>query len=125
MLPACVIDFGKGWVRHLPLAEFSYNNIIHASIKVTAHMRHCMDENVDHRGLPRSLEKLNYCPEIEPRNNCKRCVMIKQEDQDVPRSTKELYAESKTKAMSFRSWIRVRLKVSRGRDVRFRITGLS
>ncbi|GJX86559.1 putative reverse transcriptase domain-containing protein [Tanacetum coccineum] len=35
MLRACVIDFGKGWVKHLPLAEFSYNNSYHASIKVT------------------------------------------------------------------------------------------
>ncbi|GKB79824.1 putative reverse transcriptase domain-containing protein, partial [Tanacetum coccineum] len=26
MLRACVIDFGKGWDRHLPLVEFSYNN---------------------------------------------------------------------------------------------------
>ncbi|GJX84500.1 putative reverse transcriptase domain-containing protein [Tanacetum coccineum] len=26
-------DFGKGWVKHLPLAEFSYNNSYHASIK--------------------------------------------------------------------------------------------
>ncbi|GJY37465.1 putative reverse transcriptase domain-containing protein [Tanacetum coccineum] len=26
MIRACVIDFGKGWVKHLPLAEFSYNN---------------------------------------------------------------------------------------------------
>ncbi|GJW87291.1 putative reverse transcriptase domain-containing protein [Tanacetum coccineum] len=33
MLCACVIDFGKGWVKHLPLAEFSYNNSYHASIK--------------------------------------------------------------------------------------------
>ncbi|GJZ88982.1 putative reverse transcriptase domain-containing protein [Tanacetum coccineum] len=28
-----VIDFGKGWVKHLPLAEFSYNNSYYASIK--------------------------------------------------------------------------------------------
>ncbi|GJV07602.1 putative reverse transcriptase domain-containing protein [Tanacetum coccineum] len=41
MLRACVIDFGKGWVKHLPLAEFSYNNSYHASIKA-ALMRHCM-----------------------------------------------------------------------------------
>ncbi|GJW95910.1 putative reverse transcriptase domain-containing protein [Tanacetum coccineum] len=27
MLRACVIDFGKGWERHLPLVEFSYNSI--------------------------------------------------------------------------------------------------
>ncbi|GKD86286.1 putative reverse transcriptase domain-containing protein [Tanacetum coccineum] len=33
MLRACVIDFGNGWVKHLPLVEFSYNNNYHASIK--------------------------------------------------------------------------------------------
>nr|GFB12938.1 putative reverse transcriptase domain-containing protein [Tanacetum cinerariifolium] len=33
MLRACAIDFGKVWVNHLPLVEFSYNNSYHASIK--------------------------------------------------------------------------------------------
>ncbi|GKA35616.1 putative reverse transcriptase domain-containing protein [Tanacetum coccineum] len=33
MLRACVMDFGKGWDRHLPLIEFSYNNNYHKSIK--------------------------------------------------------------------------------------------
>ncbi|GKB24797.1 putative reverse transcriptase domain-containing protein [Tanacetum coccineum] len=33
MLRACVIDFGNGWERHLPLIEFSYNNSYHTSIK--------------------------------------------------------------------------------------------
>ncbi|GJR05816.1 putative reverse transcriptase domain-containing protein [Tanacetum coccineum] len=33
MLRACVIDFGKGWDRHLPLVEFSHNNSYHTSIK--------------------------------------------------------------------------------------------
>ncbi|GJX22111.1 putative reverse transcriptase domain-containing protein [Tanacetum coccineum] len=33
MLRACVIDFGKGWINHLPLVKFSYNNSYHASIK--------------------------------------------------------------------------------------------
>ncbi|GKC06742.1 putative reverse transcriptase domain-containing protein [Tanacetum coccineum] len=32
-LRACVIDFGNGWDRHLPLVEFSYNNSYHTSIK--------------------------------------------------------------------------------------------
>ncbi|GJZ55886.1 putative reverse transcriptase domain-containing protein [Tanacetum coccineum] len=32
MLRAYVIDFGKVWVNHLPLVEFSYNNSYHASI---------------------------------------------------------------------------------------------
>nr|GEV52549.1 putative reverse transcriptase domain-containing protein [Tanacetum cinerariifolium] len=30
ILRACPIDFGKGWVNHLPLVEFSYNNNYHA-----------------------------------------------------------------------------------------------
>ncbi|GJW72161.1 putative reverse transcriptase domain-containing protein, partial [Tanacetum coccineum] len=33
MLRAYVIDFGKSWDKHLPLVEFSYNNIYHTSIK--------------------------------------------------------------------------------------------
>nr|GEW91378.1 putative reverse transcriptase domain-containing protein [Tanacetum cinerariifolium] len=33
MLRTYVIDFGSGWDKHLPLAEFSYNNSYHTSIK--------------------------------------------------------------------------------------------
>ncbi|GJZ55303.1 putative reverse transcriptase domain-containing protein [Tanacetum coccineum] len=36
MLRAYAIDFGKGWVNHLPLVEFSYNNSYHASIKASS-----------------------------------------------------------------------------------------
>ncbi|GKC84245.1 putative reverse transcriptase domain-containing protein, partial [Tanacetum coccineum] len=36
MLRACMIDFRKGWDRHLPLVEFSYNNSYHTSIKATS-----------------------------------------------------------------------------------------
>ncbi|GJS91449.1 putative reverse transcriptase domain-containing protein [Tanacetum coccineum] len=32
MLRACMIDFGKGWVKHLSLAKFSYNNIGEAQL---------------------------------------------------------------------------------------------
>ncbi|GJR62282.1 reverse transcriptase domain-containing protein [Tanacetum coccineum] len=32
MLQACVIDFGKGWERHLPFVELSYNNSYRTSI---------------------------------------------------------------------------------------------
>ncbi|GJT06281.1 putative reverse transcriptase domain-containing protein [Tanacetum coccineum] len=32
-LRACVIDFGGSWDVHLPLAEFSYNNNYHSSIR--------------------------------------------------------------------------------------------
>ncbi|GJY91940.1 putative reverse transcriptase domain-containing protein [Tanacetum coccineum] len=33
MLRACVLDFGKGWDKHLSLVKFSYNNSYHTSIK--------------------------------------------------------------------------------------------
>nr|GEV60503.1 hypothetical protein [Tanacetum cinerariifolium] len=36
MLRACAIDFGKGWVNHLSLVEFSYNNSYDVSIKATS-----------------------------------------------------------------------------------------
>ncbi|GJT51506.1 putative reverse transcriptase domain-containing protein [Tanacetum coccineum] len=36
MLRACMIDFGKGWDRHLPLVEFFYNNSYHTSIKAAS-----------------------------------------------------------------------------------------
>ncbi|GJT23365.1 putative reverse transcriptase domain-containing protein [Tanacetum coccineum] len=43
MLRACVIDFGKGWERHLPLVEFSYNNsympIIHETTEKIVQIR--------------------------------------------------------------------------------------
>ncbi|GKB54339.1 putative reverse transcriptase domain-containing protein [Tanacetum coccineum] len=48
MLRACVIDFGKGWVKHLPLAEFSYNNSYHASIKAAPYEALYGAHNVDY-----------------------------------------------------------------------------
>nr|GEX11971.1 putative reverse transcriptase domain-containing protein [Tanacetum cinerariifolium] len=36
MMRTCVIDFGKGWNRHLPLVELSYNNSYHTSIKAAS-----------------------------------------------------------------------------------------
>ncbi|GKF69401.1 reverse transcriptase domain-containing protein [Tanacetum coccineum] len=60
MLRACVIDFRKGWVKHLPLTEFSYNNNYHASIKAAHLMRHFMAKNVDHPCAGPKLEMHNY-----------------------------------------------------------------
>ncbi|XP_028077396.1 uncharacterized protein LOC114279371 [Camellia sinensis] len=36
MLRACVLEFKGSWERHLPLAEFAYNNSFQASIGMTA-----------------------------------------------------------------------------------------
>ena len=32
MLPACVLDFKRSWVKYLRLVEFAYNNSYQASI---------------------------------------------------------------------------------------------
>ncbi|GJU56574.1 putative reverse transcriptase domain-containing protein [Tanacetum coccineum] len=70
MLRACVIDFGKGWVKHLPLAEFSYNNSYHASIKAAPYEalygRKCRSPVCWAK-----VEKLNDWPELIPRNKWK------------------------------------------------------
>ncbi|GKF91560.1 putative reverse transcriptase domain-containing protein, partial [Tanacetum coccineum] len=44
MLRACVLDFGKGWDKHLPLVEFSYNI---PALRLL-HLRRCMGASVDH-----------------------------------------------------------------------------
>nr|GEU43615.1 reverse transcriptase domain-containing protein [Tanacetum cinerariifolium] len=47
MLRACVIDFGNGWERHLPLIEFSYNNS-NMLVSKPPHSRNFMVKSVDH-----------------------------------------------------------------------------
>jgi len=39
MLRSCIIDFGGSWDEHLYLAEFSYNNNYHSSIKMARKCR--------------------------------------------------------------------------------------
>ncbi|GJT98313.1 reverse transcriptase domain-containing protein [Tanacetum coccineum] len=64
MLHACAIDFGKGWVNHLPLVEFSYNNSYHASIKA-APFEALYGRKVSFNLLvSRSWEKLNTRPKL-------------------------------------------------------------
>ncbi|GJW25936.1 putative reverse transcriptase domain-containing protein [Tanacetum coccineum] len=103
MLRACVIDFGKGWVKHLPLAEFSYNNSYHASIK--AALKGMYGRNVDHRGFcawARGWGSPTDWSGIDPRNNGKdRPDQAK--DASSSGSTKEL-RRSKTKADGVRGW---------------------
>ena len=35
MLQACALDYGKGWDKNLPYAEFSYNNSYQASLQMS------------------------------------------------------------------------------------------
>ncbi|GJX77055.1 putative reverse transcriptase domain-containing protein [Tanacetum coccineum] len=45
MMRACAIDFGKGWVNHLPLGEFSYYNSFTLASTVH-HLKHFTIESV-------------------------------------------------------------------------------
>ncbi|GJS75946.1 putative reverse transcriptase domain-containing protein [Tanacetum coccineum] len=48
MLRACVLDFGKGWDKHLPLVEFSITTVYHTALRLLR-LRRCMGASVDHR----------------------------------------------------------------------------
>ncbi|GJZ18758.1 putative reverse transcriptase domain-containing protein [Tanacetum coccineum] len=102
MLRACVIDFGKGWERHLPLVEFSYNNSYHASIKAAPfealYGRKC-----------RSPVQLTG-PEII-HETTEKIVQIRQRLQ-AARDRQRSYANVKRKPLEFQVRDRVMLKVS-------------
>ncbi|GJS02151.1 putative reverse transcriptase domain-containing protein [Tanacetum coccineum] len=122
MLRACVIDFGNGWVRHLPLVEFSYNNSYHASIKAApfealygrkCHSPVCWAEvgQVQLTG-----------PEIV-QETTEKVIQIKKRMQ-AARDRQKSYANLKRKLMEFQVGDRVMLKVSPWKGVvRFRKWG--
>ncbi|GJY04969.1 putative reverse transcriptase domain-containing protein [Tanacetum coccineum] len=83
MLRACVIDYGKGWVKHLPLAEFSYNNIRKAQLT--------------------GLELIQETTE--------KIVLIKQKIQ-AAQDRQKSYANLKRNPMEFEVGDRVMLKIS-------------
>ncbi|GJT61977.1 putative reverse transcriptase domain-containing protein [Tanacetum coccineum] len=91
MLRACVIDFGKGWGKYLPLVEFSYNNNYHASIKAAP------------------FEAL-YGPEIV-QETTKKIVQIRQRLQ-AARDRQRSYANIRRKPLEFQVGDRVMLKIS-------------
>ncbi|GJZ54117.1 putative reverse transcriptase domain-containing protein [Tanacetum coccineum] len=110
MLCACVIDFGKGWVRHLPLAEFSYNNSYHASIKATPYEvlygRKCPITGL----VPGEVEKLKDRSELI-QETTQKIVMIKQMMQ-AAQDRQKSYADRKRKRMEVKVRDRFMLKVS-------------
>ncbi|GJS95691.1 putative reverse transcriptase domain-containing protein [Tanacetum coccineum] len=109
MLRACVIDFGKGWVNHLPLVEFSYNNSYHASIKAAplealygrkCHSPICWTEVGEAQILGPELIQ----------ETTERIVQIKQRMQ-AARDRQKSYADLKRKLMEFQVGDKVMLKV--------------
>ncbi|GJV78734.1 putative reverse transcriptase domain-containing protein [Tanacetum coccineum] len=110
MLRACMIDFGKGWVNHLPLVEFSYNNSYHASIKAApfealygrkCHSPICWTEVGEAQILGPELIQ----------ETTEKIVQIKQRMQ-AARDRQKSYADLKRKPMDFQVGDNVMLKVS-------------
>ncbi|GJW27176.1 putative reverse transcriptase domain-containing protein [Tanacetum coccineum] len=110
MLRACVIDFGKGWVNHLPLVEFSYNNSYHASIKAAPfealYSRKCRSPVCWAEVRQVQLTSLKIVQETT-----EKIIQIKQRMQ-VTRDRQKSYADLKCKRMEFQVGDKVMLKVS-------------
>ncbi|GKE23677.1 putative reverse transcriptase domain-containing protein [Tanacetum coccineum] len=110
MLRACVIDFGKGWVNHLPLVEFSYNNSYHASIKAAPfealYGRKCRS--------PVCWTEVGEAQILGPeliQETTEKIVQIKQRMQ-AAHDRQKSYADLKRKPMEFQVRDKVMLKVS-------------
>nr|GFC38458.1 putative reverse transcriptase domain-containing protein [Tanacetum cinerariifolium] len=59
MLRAYAINFGKGWVNHLPLVDFSYKTAI-TLLSRPHHLKHFMVESAVRLFVGPKLEKLRY-----------------------------------------------------------------
>ncbi|GJX03025.1 putative reverse transcriptase domain-containing protein [Tanacetum coccineum] len=110
MLRACVIDFGKGWVRHLPLAEFSYNNSYHASIKAAPYEALYGQKCRSPVCWAKVGEAQLTGPELI-QETTKKIILIKQRIQ-AAQDRQKSYADLKRKPMEFEVGDRVMLKVS-------------
>nr|GEW43604.1 hypothetical protein [Tanacetum cinerariifolium] len=110
MLCACVIDFGKGWVKHFPLAEFSYNNSYHASIKAAPYEALYGQKCQSLVCWAEVGESQLTGPELI-QETTKNIVLIKQRMQAAQDRQKN-YADQKGKPMEFEIVDRVMLKVS-------------
>nr|GEW45928.1 putative reverse transcriptase domain-containing protein [Tanacetum cinerariifolium] len=110
MLRACVIDFGKGWVNHFPLVEFSYNNSYYASIKAAPfkalYGRKCRSPICWNEVREFHLTG----PEIV-QETTEKIVQIKQRIQ-AARDRQKSYADLKRNLMEFQVGDKVMLKVS-------------
>ncbi|GJS96771.1 putative reverse transcriptase domain-containing protein [Tanacetum coccineum] len=110
MLRACAIDFGKGWVNHLPLVEFSYNNSYHASIKAAPfealYGRKCRS--------PVCWTEVGEAQILGPeliQETTEKIIQIKQRMQ-AARDRQKSYADLKRKPMEFQVGDKVMLKIS-------------
>ncbi|GJU23454.1 putative reverse transcriptase domain-containing protein, partial [Tanacetum coccineum] len=110
MLRAYAIDFGKGWVNHLPLVEFSYNNSYHASIKAAPFEALCGRQCRSPVCWTEVGEAQILGPELIQKTT-EKIIQIKQRMQ-AARDRQKSYANLKRKPMAFQVRDKVMLKVS-------------
>ncbi|GJW74824.1 putative reverse transcriptase domain-containing protein [Tanacetum coccineum] len=110
MLRACVIDFGGSWDVHLPLAEFSYNNSYHTSIRCAPfealYGRKCRSPVLWAEIREGSL----IGPELVQETTDK--VVVIKEKLKAARDRQKSYADNRRKPLEFEVGDRVMLKVS-------------
>ncbi|GKC72707.1 reverse transcriptase domain-containing protein [Tanacetum coccineum] len=110
MLRACVIDFGGSWDVHLSLAEFSYNNSYHTSIRCTPfealYGRKCRSPVLWAEIGEGSL----IGPELVQETTDK--VVVIKERLQAARDRQKSYADNRRKPLKFEVGDRVMLKVS-------------
>ncbi|GJZ41742.1 putative reverse transcriptase domain-containing protein [Tanacetum coccineum] len=110
MLHACAIDVVKGWVNHLPLVKFSYNNSYHASNKA-APFEALYDRKCRSPVCWAEVGEVQLTgPEIVQKTT-KKIVQIKQKMQAASDRQKS-YADLKHKPIEFQVGDKVMLKVS-------------
>ncbi|GJR65297.1 putative reverse transcriptase domain-containing protein [Tanacetum coccineum] len=110
MLRACMIDFGKGWVKHFPLAEFSYNNSYHASIKAAPYEALYGQKCRSPVCWAEVGEAQLTGPELI-QETTEKIVLIKQRMQ-AAQDRQKSYTDRKRKPMEYEAGDRVMLKVS-------------
>ncbi|GJY50323.1 putative reverse transcriptase domain-containing protein [Tanacetum coccineum] len=110
MLHSCVIDFGNGWVKHLPLVEFSYNNSYQASIKDTPLETLYGRKYRSPVCWAEIVQVQLTCPEIV-QETTEKVIQIKQRMQ-ATHDRQKSYTDLKRKLMKFQVKDMVMLKVS-------------
>nr|GEY87740.1 putative reverse transcriptase domain-containing protein [Tanacetum cinerariifolium] len=109
MLRACVIDFGGSWDVHLPLAEFSYNNSYHSSIRCAPfealYGRKCRSSVLWAEIRESSLIGHELIQEMTD-----KVVLIK-EKLKAARDRQKSYADNRRKSLEFEVGDQVMLKV--------------
>ncbi|GJV69016.1 putative reverse transcriptase domain-containing protein [Tanacetum coccineum] len=110
MLRACVIDFGKGWDRHLPLVKFSYNNSYHTSIKA-APFEALYDQKCRSPICWAEVGDAQLIGLEIVHETTKKIIQIKKRIQ-AARDRKKSYADRRRKPLEFEVGDKVMLKVS-------------